>query len=686
MNVGMVKIRIFDPISSQAVTELRSIAEVVDDDWGFDIAIVRSRTQVMKEFVDRATNLKLVLRAGVGLDNIDQGYCRSKGIEVRNTAQASTISVAELVFALLLSIARRTVQQTEEIRKGYWRKEGGFELSGKTLGIIGYGRIGREVARRAKSFDMLVVAHDPYVTDADIPMLSLNELLHVSDVISLHITLTDETQNLVNARTIREMKDGVILINTSRGAVIDEKDLYDSLRDGKVSFAGLDVFQIEPPDSKLLELENVVLTPHIGASTVDASDRVGGAVVKQIKDFIKRRTGGGGAHQLQENFYLVTISSEDRPGITAALTETLSEYNVAILEAQQATIQGILALSFLIEMDASTKEGITRALEEKAKELELNLKVMPFGKLKTRKKNLYALTCLTSIPRGDVLTQVSKILYQNNANIETIRQLTGDDLVALELSVDVSDSYDIDKLKQEIIGVGKELGFDVALQKESVFRKSKRMIIFNMDDVLIDVDIIDEIAKVAGIQEEVSKLTENAVARGLDPKKILAQRVALLKGVSTNALVYIADKLLLTRGTRELVGLLKSMGYKIAVVSSSFTFFTDRLKHELGFDYAYGNTPVVTNGHLSGKLDEPIIDGADKARIMLEIAANEKIPLDQIVAVGNGTNDVEMLSQAGLSIVFQAKGEYQSYISGSIVQTNIKSILYMLGISEEDLT
>ncbi len=679
----MVKIRIFDPISPQAVEELRSVAEVVDEGWDFDVAIVRSGTKVTREFTNRASNLKLVLRAGVGLDNVDQECCERKGIEVRNTAEASTISVAELVFALLLSIARRVVQRTEEIKKGHWRKEGGFELSGKTLGIVGYGRIGREVAKRAKIFGMTVVAYDPFYEKTDVPMLSLNELLHVSDIITLNIPLTDATENIINAKTIQEMKDGVILINTSRGEVIDEDDLYDALVKGKISFAGLDVFHIEPPNSKLLELENVVLTPHIGGSTSDASDRVGNAVVEQIKDYIKKRTESVNLQRMANDFYLVTVSSEDRPGITAALTEILSRFKIAILDAEQATIQGVLALSFLVEMDKSTLERVTLDLQKKAKELDLTLKVTPFGELKTRKKTLYMLTCLTSIPRGEVLTWLSKILYQNSANIETIHQLSGEDLTALDLLVDVSGSPDLEKLKQEIMGAGKELGFDVALQKESVFRKSKRLIVFNMDGTLISTDIIDEIAKIAGTRKALLDLTKSAIEKGLDSDQVLSKRVSLLKSVSVNALEYVASRLSLTKGTGELIASLKKMGYKIAVVSSSFTFFTDRLKEKLDLDYAYGNRLIIRNGHLSGELEEPIIDRAAKAYIMLEIAEKEKIPLDQIVAVGNGIDDIEMLSKAGLGIVFHAKGEYGSYIGGSIVQTNLKSILYMLGANEE---
>lgn len=682
----MIKIRVFDAISPHAIIELRNIAEVIEKGWDFDIAIVRSTTKITEDFVDRAVNLKMVLRAGVGLDNIDQEYCKLKKIEVRNTAQASTISVAELVFALLLSIARKIVQKTDEVRKGYWRKEGGFELSGKTMGVIGYGNIGQEVAKRATSFGMTVIAYDPFITKANVPILGLKELLHVSDIITLHVPLNESTREIISAETINEMKDGIILINTSRGGVVNENDLYNALLSEKISFAGLDVFQIEPPHSKLIELPNVVLTPHIGGSTIDASDRVGEAVINQVKEFIKKRVEDVNSNHQRDNFYLMTVSSEDRPGITAALTEILSQYQVAILDAEQATIQGILALSFLVEMDPPTKNRITRDLQEKSAELALNLKVTPFAERKTRKKVLYALTCLTSVPRGEVLTYISQILFQNSVNIETIRQLTGEDLVALELSVDVSASENLEKLKQDVMKAGKELRFDVALQSEEVFRKSKRLIIFNLEGVLTDLDLINEIAKVAGLQKNLNTLMEHALNQGLSAKQTLKRRVALLKGISANALEYIATKIQLTKGTRQLITLLKRMGFKIGVISSAFTFFTEKIQEELDLDYAYGNECIISNNHLSGNLTDPIIDGPEKTQQMIKIAEEEGIPLDQVVVVGNGIDDIEMLSKAGLGIVFQTKGEYPRNIGGSIVQTNLKSILYMLGASEESFS
>jgi phosphoserine phosphatase len=675
-----VKIRVFDPLQNRTLDQLSELSTVVEDGWDFDVAIVRSKTEVTKDFIDKAKNLKLVLRAGVGLDNIDLNYCKRREIKVRSTAGASSTSVAELVFAHLLSIARKTVKSTEKMKTGRWMKEAGIELTEKTMGIVGFGRIGREVARRAKAFRMKVVTCDPFVTGSEFPHLRLNELFHISDIITLHLPLNERTRNMINEEAIQEMKDGVIIINTSRGEIIDENALYEALMKGKVSYAGLDVFQNEPtPSKKLLELNNVVLTSHIGGNTFDAQKRIGDAVIEEVKDYIKKTA------LTDPDLYVIIISSEDRPGITAALTSILSKYKVPILDAEQATLQGLLALSFLVQIKKPVKEKVKRELLAVAKKIDLNIKIRPHKQTRKRRdKKLYALTCLSNAPRGEVLTRVSSILSQNNANIETIRQFHGKDLVALELLIDISNTEDLEKLKQEIMGAAEVLNFDVALQKENVFRKSKRLIVFNTVTTLIDTDIIEEIAKVAGVQRELSTLTKAALKDEDKFKASIQERVAILKGVSLDALKYVASNLRWTMGARELIDMLKQMAFKIALISGSLTYFTDILKEELGLDYAFSNRLVIKDKQLTGELEEPIIEGSEKTAILTQIAEKEGIPLDQVVAVGHGINDAELLSKAGLGIAFHPTGDYKKFVKGTIQQKNLKSILYMLGLSVEN--
>jgi D-3-phosphoglycerate dehydrogenase len=269
--------------------------------------IVRSGTTVDRELLDRADNLKVVVRAGVGVDNIDLDECTRCGIVVMNTPEANTISTAEHALALMLALARQIPQADASMRAGRWdrKKFMGMELNGKTLGIVGFGRVGRAVAERAQCFGLTEVAYDPFVPDEVARHLGLSivprleQLLEVSDIISLHAVVTDDTSEIINADTIATMKDGVLIINAARGKLINNADLAEALKSGKVAGAAIDVYDIEPPDADnpLLGLPNVIYTPHLGASTYEAQDAVGtqaaeaviNALIKDRYDNVRNR-------------------------------------------------------------------------------------------------------------------------------------------------------------------------------------------------------------------------------------------------------------------------------------------------------------------------------------------------------------------------------------------------------------
>ena len=285
-----MKILISDPIDEETVKELKNYGELLEkgNEAEADVIVVRSKTTVDKDYIDRAKNLKLIIRAGIGLDNIDVEYCKKKGIKIENTPEASTIAVTELVFAHMLAIARKIVHSTNTMKDDKWEKKDltGFELYGKTLGIIGLGRIGREVAKRAEVFGMKVITHDPFVTHSDYKLVELQDLLRQSDIITVHVPLTDQTKNMIDENAFKSMKKGVVIINTARGGIIDENELVKNFENGKVSFVGLDVYEKEPPkDSPLLKLDNAILTPHIGAQTVEARKRIGKSIIEKIKIF-----------------------------------------------------------------------------------------------------------------------------------------------------------------------------------------------------------------------------------------------------------------------------------------------------------------------------------------------------------------------------------------------------------------
>jgi D-3-phosphoglycerate dehydrogenase len=288
-----MKILISDPFSKELPEKLKVFGEVTDEKaeaTNADIILVRSATKATKEYIDNAPNLKLIIRGGVGIDNIDVAYAKTKNIIVRNTPEASSIAVAELVMTLMLAIQRNIVRAHNTTKKGEWIKKQlkGNELYGKTLGLLGIGRIAREVFKRATAFGMNVIACDPYACYDQCTQVERGDLFADSDFISLHVPLTDETRGIIDKDAIASMKDGVVIINTARGKLINEGDLAEALQSGKVKYAGLDVFESEPPEgSPLLEPENVLLTPHMGAQTFENMDRITEQVIQIIGDFVK---------------------------------------------------------------------------------------------------------------------------------------------------------------------------------------------------------------------------------------------------------------------------------------------------------------------------------------------------------------------------------------------------------------
>lgn len=301
----MAKILISDPVSTQCIemlenagheliqkTEKKTPEELADIIKEFDAVVVRSATKVRKVAIDNADNLKLIVRGGVGLDNIDCDYARSKGIKVSNTPTASSQSVAELALAHMLALYRFLPDSNITMRKGEWKKKKykGRELTGKTLGIIGIGNIGKALAKKACTFNMKILAYDPYVkeTDLDMELVDFEKLITSSDIISLHIPHTDESHYIIDKDAISKMKDGVMIINCARGGVVDEKALLNGLNSGKVALAGIDSYEEEPTKNMaLLTHPNVSVTPHIGAATSEAQDRVGVEVADIIIDFFK---------------------------------------------------------------------------------------------------------------------------------------------------------------------------------------------------------------------------------------------------------------------------------------------------------------------------------------------------------------------------------------------------------------
>jgi D-3-phosphoglycerate dehydrogenase len=307
-----MKVLICDPVAPATIQAMQdagievdnrpdiSAGDLLRDAANYDGMVVRSRTKIPPEVLDAATNLKIVVRGGVGLDNIDVKYANSKGVAVRNTPKASSNSVAELALGYMLALARRIPQATMSMTAGKWQKKQlkGSEIAGKTLGLIGYGNIGGLLGTKASALGMRVVFFDVITPPdpGDAKQVSLDEVLAQSDFISLHVPKVPATTNMLNAEALAKMKDGVYIVNCARGGVVDEDALYDALVDGKVAGAALDVYldeKVNPGNPKLFGLKDengfnkVIGSPHIGAGTAEGQARVGAEVAEIMIEFYK---------------------------------------------------------------------------------------------------------------------------------------------------------------------------------------------------------------------------------------------------------------------------------------------------------------------------------------------------------------------------------------------------------------
>jgi D-3-phosphoglycerate dehydrogenase len=298
-----MKILVCDKTEAEAIERMRAAGLTVDTKFeitpeelpnvlpAYDGMVVRSRTKVRQALIDVCPNLKIIVRGGVGLDTIDAEYARSKGITVMNTPKASSASVAELTIGYMLALARSTYKASVTMKAEKWEKKAfeGDEIGGKTLGIIGLGNIGKEVARKATALGMSVIAYDPCVMDpAGFKLVSFDELQVQADYITLHLPKNKETQNMFDKPQFEKMKTGVRIINCARGGIINEAALFEALTNGKVAGAALDVYAEEPPtDWRLARLDNVICSPHIGAATREAQGRIGAEVAEKLIEFAK---------------------------------------------------------------------------------------------------------------------------------------------------------------------------------------------------------------------------------------------------------------------------------------------------------------------------------------------------------------------------------------------------------------
>ena len=388
----------------------------------------------------------------------------------------------------------------------------------------------------------------------------------------------------------------------------------------------------------------------------------------------------------EKKYVVVTVSGKDEPGLLASFTGILVDHNVDIVDIDQATLHDFLALSFLLDLGRSSREkdSVLKDLlfEANARGMRLNFQLLSEKELSDKHaKNLFVLTLFGGTR---ALAAIAGVLGDEGANVDKMTNLSFHSAHCIELTVDVRNTRSLSKLKERLMAKSHELDIDLAIQKAQAYRKSKRLAFFDMDRTLVDTEVIDEMARVAGVHREVSRVTEKAMRGDLDFEDSLRQRTALLKGLTLAQLEDIRKDLVLSDGAVELVDTLKELGYKLGVVSGGFSFFAESLKDHLGLDFAYANTLDIKDGVLTGKIKGDIVDDAAKARIVNRVAAESGVPLDQTVAVGDGANDRLMLGQAGLGIAYNAHAGVTRSAVMNVGRNRLMNILYTLGITEEE--
>jgi phosphoserine phosphatase len=384
---------------------------------------------------------------------------------------------------------------------------------------------------------------------------------------------------------------------------------------------------------------------------------------------------------------IVTVSGPDRPGITARLTGILAEMGGLLLDIEQVVVRGHLTLGMLIGIEEEDR-GVLKELLFAAKELGMVLDFHPVADLERvqpKRVPRYVVTAIAKSLGAAEIHALSTLLAEFHANIAKISRLSHGGLRSIEVHVELPAGRDPAPLKEALLRLGMNSAFDIALQREGIFRRSKRLVVLDMDSTLISIEFIDELARAHGVLDQVAAVTEQAMAGEMDYDESLRRRLALLEGLDVGVMKRIAAELPLTEGAERLIRALKRLGYRTAVISGGFSMAAESLKAQLGIDYAYSNTPEIKSGKLTGRVLGGIVNAHRKAELLDTIAQSEGILLDQVIAVGDGANDLLMLEKAGLGIAFRAKLKLREAADTSISAGGLDSILYLLGLSAEEV-
>ncbi|WP_027183005.1 phosphoserine phosphatase SerB [Desulfovibrio inopinatus] len=397
---------------------------------------------------------------------------------------------------------------------------------------------------------------------------------------------------------------------------------------------------------------------------------------------------------------LIQVYGPDRPGLTANLCAAMASYDIAILDIGQSVIHESLSLGMLISIPPTAESApVIKELLFTAHKLGVDIRFTPVDEndysawVEAEGKPRHIVTLLGRQVTAKQVAAISQLLAEHNLNIDVITRLTGRPplggaesrrLACVEFSVR-GQPHDINGLRGAFLRLSGDLQVDIAFQEDSVFRRNRRLVAFDMDSTLIQTEVIDELAVEAGVGDQVKAITESAMRGEIDFKQSLRRRLRLLKGLDESRLQVVADRLPMTEGAERLIVNLKRFGYKIAIISGGFTYFGELLKKRLGIDYLYANRLAIEDGVVTGEVVGEIVDATRKAEFLKEIAMKENISLQQVIAVGDGANDLPMLNLAGLGIAFHAKPVVKKGARQSISTLGLDSILYLVGVRERDI-
>lgn len=396
---------------------------------------------------------------------------------------------------------------------------------------------------------------------------------------------------------------------------------------------------------------------------------------------------------------LINVSGEDKPGVTSVVTSILGQYHAKVLDIGQAVIHDSLSLGILVEIPAECESSpVIKDILFGIYKLGLRVRFQPIDEqsyanwVSHQGKMRHIVTLLAREVTAEQIAEVTSLAARHGLNIDNVNRLSGrveldgqqnNNKACIEFSAR-GESMNIEQLRSDFLVLAQRLDVDIAFQEDTIYRRNRRLVCFDMDSTLIEAEVIDELAKAAGVGDKVIAITEAAMRGEIDFKESFAQRMALLKGLDEVVLADIAKQLRITEGAEKLISTLRTLGYKTAILSGGFQYFGRYLQDKLGIDYVYANELEIVDGKVTGNVCGEVVDGQRKAQLLKELAVKENISLEQVIAVGDGANDLPMLSVAGLGIAFRAKPLVKASAEQSISTLGLDGILYLLGFRDRD--